>query len=136
MRIGIALMVGILTSSVVIASLEEIEEIEECSVVKVNQISYDLVYALPQYKSVSDVYKEQLKKLISFSEENKLQQFKITSENLSVEPILDIPDTSKVSISFSFESQFDEVLIDKIRFSLSPKNLTFTVQDQKVCFTY
>ena len=104
-----------------------------CPTIKMNQISYYLVYSVAKEKSVTELFNQQRKKLTDFSKKYQLSHFNITSEDASVGANNYIADAMEVSFSFNFESVFDASLIDKVRMDLTPQNISFSVINKEMC---
>jgi len=106
---------------------------ERCSTTKINQINYYQVFSIDRDDSITNLYKKQIDSLKEFAKKNDLKQFEIMSEDINISATSYIPDKLEVNFSATFQSQYDESLLDKINAVFAPQSFSFSVSEKQQC---
>ncbi|WP_409439525.1 hypothetical protein [Psychromonas sp. GE-S-Ul-11] len=109
------------------------DEVAPCPTVKLNQVHYYQVFSIDKKSSLTDLYNKQIKLLNAFASNNKLERFKVLNQDMSISATSYIPNLLEVNFSISFESKFDQSLLDKINAEFSPQNFSFSVINIEEC---
>ena len=111
------------------------DEIESCPIVKMNQINYFQLFSIEKTRSVTELYQKQMGTLERFATQHNLQRFKVLSKDINVASTSYIPNLLEVNLSVTFESEYDETLLDKVNTEFSPQNFSFSVVEIQKCHT-
>lgn len=106
---------------------------KECKEIEMMSISYYFISSVNSDQKISEVYKKQIDKLNNFSKKHKLANFKILSQDVSINPNSYSQGTSELSISIYFESKFDYALLDKARDELNLNNFSSSRSINSIC---
>lgn len=114
-------------------NIAKAESNEECSIIKINQINYYQVFSIDRSDSITNLYKEQIGALKTFAEKNDLKEFEILSKDINISAASYIPNKLDVNFSATFQSQYDENLLDKINVAFAPQTYSFSVSERQQC---
>ena len=130
MKFVAPLLLGLSLNSHAVVSAEGEKE---CKEVEMINVSYYSMTSVDENKKIAAIYKEKVNALKDFSKKHQLNDFKILSHDISVNPNNYYQGSSELSISIYFESEFDYALLDKIRDELNLNNFSANRTINSIC---